>query len=293
MQLLDSLDTIGRQEWLDAPSDGVQRVVTSALHSSTTAKQIDNLLNGTWLGHPLHPILVEIPVGAWTVGLTLDAVEVITGKRELGPGADAATLIGLLGALGSAVTGLAQWQYTVGRSRRLGMAHALLNVAGTALYGASVLSRVRGWRGAGRVTALLGYAVTTVSAYVGGDLVYGERLGVVHVPEQEGPSDFTPALDAAELGEGQMRAVEVQGSQVLLARTDGEVYALGNICAHLGGPLNEGKLDTAARCVECPWHQSRFALEDGRVLDGPATFPQPHYETQIREGKIEVRWASQ
>jgi nitrite reductase/ring-hydroxylating ferredoxin subunit/uncharacterized membrane protein len=288
MELLETLDRVGQQAWLDQPSDAVQRVVSGALHPPGRASTwLDNLLNGTWLGHPLHPAITDVPIGAWTVGLLLDGIETFTARRELAAGADAANLLGLAGAVGSAVTGLAQWQYTIERPRRKGMAHALLNIGATALYGTSAVLRARGWRGAGKVTALLGYVVLTAGAYIGGDLVYGERLGVTHVPEEQLSTDFTPALPEAELPEGQMTRVGVGGVPVLLARQGGMVYALNAVCAHLGGPLAEGTLEQG--CVVCPWHGSRFALEDGRLISGPATFPQPCYETRICNGQIEVR----
>ena len=289
MELLETMDTVARQEWLDPPSDGVQRIVSGALHpAGPLGPRLDDLLNGTWLGHPLHPLITDIPVGAWTVGLLLDGIETLSGKRELAAGADAANWIGLTGAVGAAVTGLAQWQYTVDRQRRLGMAHALLNTGALALYGASALLRARGRRGAGKVAALLGYAVVGVSAYIGGDLVFAERVGVDHAPEEEPPAEFTRALADADLAEGQMARVTVGGVPVLLARQGGKVFALADVCAHLGGPLHEGTLN--ADCsVTCPWHSSRFALGDGRLINGPATFPQPRYETRVREGQIEVR----
>lgn len=288
MQLVDSMDALARQEWLDPTSDGVQRAVSSVLRSNA-GRPVDNFLNGTWLGHPLHPILVAVPFGAWTVGLLLDGVEMFTKRRDLAPGADAATLIGLAGALGSAASGLAQWQYTDGRSRRLGMVHATLNTAATLLYGVSVLARARGRRSLGHWTALVGYGVTNASAYIGGDLVYNERIGVVHTPELDVPQEFTPTVAESALAEGALLQVDVQGSPVLLARQQGHIYALGNVCSHLGGPLAEGTLQDCS--VVCPWHASRFALDDGRVLDGPASFPQPCFETRVREGKIEVRRA--
>ena len=287
MQLLDSLDTIGRQQWLDTPSDTVQRAVGAALHGDAVRQRLDNFLNGSWLGHPLHPILVEAPVGAWTVGLILDGLDAFAGKSQLAPGADAATTIGLLGALASAASGLAQWQYTEGRSRRLGMAHALLNTVGTAAYSVSVIARLRGARNLGRLSALLGYSITSISAYIGGDLVYGERLGVVHIPEQPAPQDYTPVLADSDLPEGKLVRVEVAGLPILLVRRQGNIHALSATCSHLSGPLDEGKLDDCS--VSCPWHNSRFALDDGRVLDGPATFPQPVYATRIRDGQIEIR----
>ncbi len=289
MQLLETMDAVANQEWLDPPSDGVQRVVSDALRPrGPFGSRLDDLLNGTWLGHPLHPVLTDIPVGAWTVGLLLDGVETLAGKRELAAGADAANWIGIAGALGSAVTGLAQWQYTVDRQRRLGMAHALLNTGALALYGVSALLRAGGRRRAGKIAALMGYAVVGVSAYIGGDLVFAERVGVYHVPEETLPDEFTAALPDAKLAEGQMVRVEVGGVPVLLARQNGSIFALSDVCAHLGAPLHEGTLN--ADCsVTCPWHGSRFALADGHPLNGPTTFPLPRYETRVRDGQIEVR----
>ena len=218
MELLETMDTVARQEWLDPASDSVKRARDDALHPPGRAGTwLDNLLNGTWLGHPLHPVLTDVPVGAWTVGLLLDGLETFTPKKELAAGADAANWIGIAGAVGSAVTGLAQWQYTVDRQRRLGMAHALLNTGALALYGASAALRARGRRGAGKLAALLGYAVVGASAYIGGDLVYAERIGVNHVPEEAPPAEFTPALPEAELPEDAMARVAVGGVPILLA----------------------------------------------------------------------------
>ena len=288
MELLDTMDVIDQQHWLDPTGDTVQRAVTSVLtHDKPTGKQLDNFLNGMWLGHPLHPVLTDVPIGAWTVGLMLDGLETFAGRPELAPGADAATVIGFLGALGAAVTGLAQWQYTIDRPRRLGLAHALLNTTATALYGASIVCRLTGRRGAGKATALFGYTITAVSAYIGGDLVFAHRIGVNHAPEEPLPDTFTPVLADAELPEGGMERVQVGDVPVLLARYQGTVYALANTCAHLGGPLNEGKMDGCS--VICPWHGSRFALDSGAMLDGPTTLPQPRYEVRLRDGRIEVR----
>ncbi len=288
MELLEAMNVIEDQSWLETPSEQVAKVVSKVLTKpSGGPTRVDDFLNGVWLGHPLHPVLTDVPIGAWTLGLILDGLETFTGRAELNPGADAAVGVGLLGALGSAVTGAAQWQYTIGRQRRLGLSHALLNVAAVGLYGASMLCRVNGKRGAGKITALLGFGVMSVAAYIGGDLAYGQRLGVTHVPEQVLPDKWERALPEAELGEGEMKRVAIADVPVLLLRQNGEIHALEEMCAHLGGPLAEGTLEEG--CVVCPWHSSRFRLEDGSIVNGPATFPQPVYETRVRDGMIEVR----
>jgi nitrite reductase/ring-hydroxylating ferredoxin subunit/uncharacterized membrane protein len=286
MALLDTVNAIEEQRWLEPASDVVQRAANEALTGGNVRQKLDNVLNGTWLGHPLHPVLTDVPIGAWTVASALDVVEAITGSTDFVPGADAAVTIGIVGALGSAVTGIAQWQYTIGRSRRVGLAHALLNVAALGLYSASAVLRGRGARRSGMWTAVVGYGIMAASAYLGGDLVYAERLGVDHTPEQAPPDTWTPAIADAELTEGALKRVEVDGVPLLLVRQQGRIYALDEVCSHLGGPLSEGTLDGCS--VICPWHGSQFALDDGHVINGPATFPQPHYKTRLRDGRVEI-----
>jgi len=288
MELLDTINVIEDQEWLEAPSTTVAEAVSKVLtQPSGRPTGLSDFLNGVWLGHPLHPLLTDVPIGAWTMTLTLDGLGMLTRRRDFNIGADVTLGVGLLGALASAATGLAQWQYTIGRQRRMGFTHATLNVAAVGLYGVSLLCRLRGGRGIGRMLATLGYGLVTVSAYIGGDLVYKERLGVTHIPEQEIPETWQPAIADEELREGDLKRVAIADVPVLVTRQQGRVYALTEICSHLGGPLAEGTVE--AGCVTCPWHGSRFRLKDGSIVNGPATFPQPVYETQVRDGMIEVR----
>ncbi len=281
-------DVIADQTWLEPASEGVQHVVASALQPYTpAARPLNDFLNGVWLGHPLHPVLTDIPLGAWTTTALLDVVEMTTGRTELATGADAALGIGILGALGAAVTGLADWQYTVDLPRRTGLIHAALNLTATGLYATSWLLRRAGRRGAGHITALLGFGVVSVSAYLGGELVYKDRLGVNHAPEQAPPSAWTLVLADAQLAEGAMKRVTAGDVQVVLARQGGKLYALAEQCSHLGGPLSEGTLERES--LVCPWHGSRFRLADGSIVNGPACCTQPVYETRVQRGQIEVR----
>ncbi len=135
--------------------------------------------------------------------------------------------------------------------------------------------------------AMLGYAVSSAAAYLGGHLVYGEQIGVDHAAAQEMPKEFVAVLREEELRDGEMKCAKAEGVPVLLVRLGGEVCALAHTCSHLGGPLSEGKLE--GDVVQCPWHGSRFNVRDGSVVDGPATFPQPRFETRVNEGQIEVR----
>lgn len=277
---------IDQQQWLDPIGDALQTAIQGAYTAGGAAgPPVKKILSGTWLGHPLHPLLTDVPVGAWTVTALLDAVEIATGRSALAPGADASMALGLAGALGAAVSGLSDWNWTVDRQRRVGLTHGLLNLGATAFYSASLVCRLRGARGWGRGLALLGYGITSFSAWLGGDLVYGQRLGVNHAPE-EAPSAFVPVLNESDLLEGRPQRVEAGGISVMVVRQSGSIYALADTCSHLGGPLSEGELDDG--CIVCPWHGSRFALADGSVRGAPASFAQPCYQTRVRNGKIEV-----
>ena len=123
------------------------------------------------------------------------------------------------------------------------------------------------------------------AAYLGGDLVYRERIGVTHAAVGE-PEQFTPVLESAALPDNAMRKAAVEDASYLLVRQRQRVCALAHPCAHLGGPLSEGTLKDGS--VVCPWHGSEFALDDGRVLNGPATQPQPCFAVRERAGQIEI-----
>jgi nitrite reductase/ring-hydroxylating ferredoxin subunit/uncharacterized membrane protein len=284
-----TLQVIDRQDWLEPIGDQLQQAVTAVYDQAGDAGQkIKNALHGTWLGHPLHPVLTDIPVGAWTAAVVMDAMHDITGQRGYARGADAAITVGLVGALGAAVTGLTDWQATDGRARRIGLVHALMNTTGALLYAGSLASRKNGNRTTGRGLSMLGYAVAFGAAYLGGKLVYSEQVGVNHTIGQQFPKDFRPVLAEAELAEGQMKRVDVEGGRILLARRAGRIYAIAEVCSHMGGPLAEGEFRDCD--VTCPWHGSTFSLEDGRVINGPATHGQPCLEARIRDGQIEVRF---
>ncbi|MGH7311841.1 MAG: Rieske 2Fe-2S domain-containing protein, partial [Candidatus Rokuibacteriota bacterium] len=171
--------------------------------------------------------------------------------------------------------------------RRAGLVHGLLNTTATALYVGSLLLRRRGARATGQGLSGAGFLVAIAAAYLGGHLVYGKRIGVDRAPRPAPWDDFVPVLPEPELREGTPRRVQAKDTAIVLLRRAGRVHALVETCAHLGGPLAEGTVEDDS--IRCPWHGSRFALEDGRVLEGPSTFPQPCFEARIRTGQIEVR----
>jgi nitrite reductase/ring-hydroxylating ferredoxin subunit/uncharacterized membrane protein len=285
-----ALQMIDRQDWLDPLADKVQEAVTQAYSSAgATGQKVENFLHGTWLGHPLHSAITDVPIGAWTSAMVMDAMEDMTGQEEFGFAADTAVAIGLAGAVAAAAAGITDWHKTDGAQRRVGLAHGLLNVGGVLLYSASLAARRNGSRSAGRGFSAIGFLTMLASSWLGGELVYGQKVGVDHTASREFPKDFVPVLAEGELAEGEMKRVDVEGEPVLLAKRDGRIHAMSNVCPHMGGPLNEGRFEGEA--VQCPWHGSRFSIEDGRVLDGPAVHPAPRLEVRVQGGQIEVKRA--
>jgi len=282
-----NLEVIASQPWLDTVGKPLSEAVRGLFRNAGPGGQAaKNALHGVWLGHPLHPVLTDVPIGAWTTALALDAREAVTGDGAYGRAADFAVGVGLLGAVGAAVTGLTDWSETEGRSRRLGLLHGLLNLTATALVASSYALRRSGSRSAGRATTAAGFGIAIGAAYLGGNLVYRERIGVTHAAVAE-PEEFTPVLESAALPDNSMRKASIEDASFLVVRHRQRICALAHSCAHLGGPLSEGTLKDGS--VVCPWHGSEFALDDGRVLNGPATEPQPCFAVQEQAGQIEVR----
>lgn len=286
LQPVAKLEALADQQWLDTVGKPLSKTVKSVFSNAGPAgRTAKNALHGVWLGHPLHPVLTDVPIGAWTTALALDAREVASGDEGYGRAADFAIALGLVAAVGAAVTGLNDWSETQGRSRRMGLLHGLLNLTATTLVATSYALRKSGSRSAGRASAAAGYGVAVAAAYLGGNLVYQDRIGVTHAAVTE-PETFTPVLASDALPENSMRKVTIDDASFLLVRQQGRVCALAHSCAHLGGPLSEGTLNDGS--VVCPWHGSEFALEDGKVLNGPATEPQPCFAVRERAGQIEV-----
>lgn len=280
-------DLISRQQWLE-PVERTLGAVAGVLFLKDVrlGEKLRNFLHGTWFGHPLHPAITDIPLGAWTAAAVLDVYEISTGDDSLADGADLAVSVGLLGAAGAALTGLNDWNYTSDKPKKVGALHALTNLAATGCYLGSWWQRRHGCREAGLTMGFTGYALSLAGAYLGGHLVFKERIGVNHAPEKL-PDKFVPLMMAAELPEGKMVRAEAEGIPVMVVRRGGRIFALAETCAHLGGPLSEGEFDGAT--VTCPWHGSQFSIEDGSVRVGPAAYTQPCFEVQVREGRIEVR----
>lgn len=283
------LGKIDQQEWLKPAEEGLQKLIHKAFRFRG-GRQVENFLHGTWIGHPLHVILTDVPIGAWTTAILFDALDSMSTRRHYRVAADTAVAIGLAGAVGAAAAGLTDWQDIDPPARRIGLVHGLLNVASVALFGSSLVARRRGRRTRGRGLAGVGYAVSVAAARLGGNLVYGQKIGVDHTASEKLPEEFTPVLSESDLEEGKPVRAEHNGTPILLVRRDSQIHALAETCSHLGGPLSDGKLD--GYVIQCPWHGSRFSIRDGHVVDGPAVHPQPCLEARIQNGQVEVRKSS-
>ncbi len=267
----------------------IQKAIDKALYANgnPAAQKVRNFLNGTWLGEPLHAALTDVPIGAWTAAMVFDALEMINSRHEFAVAADTSVAIGLAGAASAAITGVTDWSDVDPPARRLGLIHGLLNVGATALFATSLIMRKKRARNQGRGFAALGYALMTFSAHLGGKMVYEHRVGVDRTAGETFPENFTAVLPESKLPDNTPTRAMYQGVPILLVRRGERLFAMAETCSHFSGPLSEGKLDGDS--IVCPYHASRFSLEDGRVLNGPAVHPQPCLEVRAREGQIEVR----
>jgi nitrite reductase/ring-hydroxylating ferredoxin subunit/uncharacterized membrane protein len=267
----------------------LQKLIDKALYAKgrPSAQKMRNFLNGTWLGEPLHVVLTDVPIGAWTVAIMLDALDLIRNRREFSLAADTSLAIGLMGAAGAAVTGITDWSDVDPPARRLGLIHGLLNVGVTALFTTSLILRKRKLRTGGRISAALAYGLLSLSAHLGGKMVYEQRVGVDRTAGEVFPKDFVAVLAELKLADSMPTRAMHDSVPILLVRRGQRIFAMAETCSHFSGPLSEGRL--VGDSIVCPYHASRFALDDGRVLDGPAVHPQPCLEVRVRNGQIEVR----
>ena len=264
-------------ESLDRAAD----VASTVLRRVIRPGAVEDTLSGVAAGHPAHPAVVAVPIGAWLAVSVLDAV-----------GADAAAIstvqaLGIAAAVPAAATGASDWLSTAGPERRVGLVHALSNYAGLSLHVASWVARRRGTARAGARLALAGNLVVGVGGWLGGHLSYALGVGVDTTAFQQFPEEWTDVAAETDVRAGALLRVEGGAVPLLLTRADGRIVAYGDRCTHRGGPLDEGEIVDG--CVVCPWHGAAFDLRDGTVRSGPATRPQPALDVRVVAGRVEVR----
>lgn len=244
-----------------------------------------SFLHGTWLGHALHPMLTDVPVGALTIALILDLLGIYDG-------ANWATLLGFGGLILAAIAGFTDLDETDGKARQYGGVHASLMLVALAFYLFSLAVRfgyAPGTPYEATLTAAVGYLFIVLGAYIGGELVF--TLGnMVDRHAWRPAGDKWSSLDVAELPERQPTKAKAGAQTLVLVRIGETIRALHDTCAHAGCSLSGGKL--VGDTIQCPCHGSRFRLTDGAAVVGPATADQPSYEVRRTEGKLEARRVS-
>jgi nitrite reductase/ring-hydroxylating ferredoxin subunit/uncharacterized membrane protein len=267
---------------LDPVSDRLQTMV----QATARPQSLRDLLHGTWLGHSLHPVLVQLPVGSFVSAAVLD----------LAPGRSraATTLIavGTSAVLPAVATGLLDWSQMTRDRRRVGLVHATANAVAAGLYAASLVARLRGRTTRGKALGFAGLSVAGLGAYLGGHLAYARSAGVNQAAPEivRVPEEWTEVGSLASLPEGRPAVRTAGDVSILLYRRGDQVSALIERCGHETAPLGEGEVigSGADVCVVCPWHGSVFRLAEGKVMHGPAASDQPVLRTRVRAGMVEV-----
>jgi nitrite reductase/ring-hydroxylating ferredoxin subunit/uncharacterized membrane protein len=270
MQLLSRIEHDSRLDKAVAAGQRAARLIRPG--------KVRDGLHGVWLGHPLHPMLVQAPVGAWLSASILDLFGDQRSARRL-------TGAGLAAAVPAAVAGAADWSEQHEQQLRVGVVHAAANIVAMSLYGASLLAR--GPR-LGPALRLAGLGSVAVSGLAGGHISFRLAGGANHaepVPHLVEPG-WHHLMRSAELPEGKPVRELLGEVPVVAVREGGSVYVLADRCSHMSGPLSGGEL--ADGCLTCPWHGSVFRIADGSVARGPATAPQPAFRAREVGGAIQV-----
>lgn len=282
MRVRALVDRIEQVEALDRPGNRLQRVVRAVLRG-----RVRDALHGVWLGHPVHPVAVLLPIGSWLSAAILDALRV--------DGRSPTVLIGLgsAGTLPAVITGLNDWSSLNREQRRTGLVHAASNTVALALHLASLAARRRGDIDTARRLSYAGVAAVGLGGFLGGHLTYRQAASVNqaepllrHIPE-----GWHTLCDVQALTPGKPQVYHIEDVPVLVARTgDDDVTVLIERCGHNTGPLGHGDIRQidGTDCVVCPWHGSAFRLTDGTPVHGPAVTTQPRLRTRIMNGQVEA-----
>lgn len=272
---------------------------------------IKDLLQGKWLKHPLHPVLIHFPIGLFVFSLLLDLATIIFGAgNPLVRGAFYAMAVGIVMSLLAAIAGLADW-YDIRAdhpARKPATTHMWLNLGMMLLYALNLNLRYATLDDNQTpilplLLSILGVGIIGVSGYIGGTVVFDEGVGVgrhrrrsdpprqtVRVSSEDGDSleGTVEVADAGRLKDGETLRVSLDGNIVAIANLEGKLYAFQEFCTHRYGPLSEGTFEDGQ--VMCPWHRSCFDVRTGKVTKGPAKVDLKTYEVMVEDGKIMLRF---
>lgn len=283
MQPFDSIDRLEQASSLDPAVNAL----SAALKKVVRPQALRDLLHGVPIGHSLHAVLVQVPIGTWASAAILDLVP------KTGPAAALLIGTGLVSAVPAAAAGSTDWSEQHPEQQRVGLVHAVANWTGIGLYAASLVARKNGNYGKGKLLSYAGLTSIGLGGVLGGHMSYHQAAGanhVEHIPHVVSPGwhDLGPLED---LPDGTAVRRMLGEAPVFVLRRGRQVRAMADNCSHLSGPLHEGEVtgDGSEACVSCPWHGSVFRLSDGHVVHGPATAPQPVFEVRVVVDRVEVR----
>jgi nitrite reductase/ring-hydroxylating ferredoxin subunit/uncharacterized membrane protein len=267
---------------LDAPGKMLGKVIRGAI----SPQKLKDAVAGTWLGHAVHPMLTDVVIGSFTSATLLDLV----GGEDASEAAERLIAIGIAADPPTAVTGASDWADTEIADpgvRRVGLVHAATNLLALSLYSASLTRRRAGEHGQGVALGAAGALTMLAAGYLGGHMSLRKGVGPDQTVFDPGPTDWTPAADAAQLTEGKPTRVIVDDTPVLLLKQGANTYAIHDRCSHRGCSLSEGEVQGEE--IVCACHGSRFDLKDGAVINGPATTAQPAFQVRESNNRLEIR----
>lgn len=264
------------------------RVLAKAVRDKIGPGRLRDLLHGVPTGKPLHPPLATVTIGCWLSATVLDFTDLDPRAARL------LLAAGVGGAVPTAAAGITDWSSLHREQQRVGFVHMVANLTALGLFSASLLMRVNGRERGGKLVSLVGLGVAGVGGYLGGHMAYRQAAGANHAEQVAHlvPLGWHDLCLIKDLPDGRPVARRLGYIQLFVLRHGETVSVLADRCSHLAGPLHQGRLviEGGEACVVCPWHGSTFRLSDGTVAHGPATAPQPMFQTRVRnDGTIQVR----
>ncbi len=288
MSISTALDRLADTQRLDAGIAPIRGLVNRLLRPQA----FKDVLHGVWLGHPLHPAMAQVPIGAWMSAGLLDALPGHHKEAQL------LVATGIAAAVPTALAGAADWSESDVGQQRVGAVHAVLNSVATGLYVGSLIARVRGDHRRGRLLGYAGLGLASASAVIGGHLAYHQASGASHASTaaravSQQWIDLGP-LDDLPDGQPVLRVSQDSDDRptpLCVLRHGDHAQVLVDVCSHLGGPLHSGELVEVGgkESLVCPWHGSTFAVSDGSVMRGPAVAPATVLHTRVSAGRLGAR----
>ncbi len=250
--------------------------------------------------HPIHPMLVALPIGLWIGAFVFDLLSVLSGNPLLAAAGFYALIAGCVGAVLAAVPGVIDLFGSVperSSARTRGYIHGSVNTLALLIF------IYAAWRQGGPsslpdnitiVAEFLGIIAIGYSGWLGGTLVYRNQIGVEHLYANAGKRKERtvdgfdrPVCNQGELGDGQAMLIHIGEERIAVARCADGILAFSDICTHKGASLSDGAVVGCA--VQCPWHGSQFDIRTGRVIAGPAEEHLKTYRIEIRGGEVYVQ----